>query len=717
MKMNLSGIVCFTLVVILCCIGKTISIDRLHISQSITYNSTITSPKEQFHLGFFSLANSKKFYLGVWFNLTPTRYVWIANRENPLNDTSGVLRIREDGNLVLQDNAERIFWSTNITNSSSQNFVAHLLDSGNFILSDGKEEARVLWQSFDHPSHAMIPGMKFGWDLTTGLNRYLTSWKNLDDPSPGEYTYRLDLHGVPQIFVMKGDLKHYRSGPWNGIDFGGIVFSTSLPFGTQIKIDDSEVYYEHYLLGNSSLMLVSIDHTGVLQIILREKNKNDWRVMLEIPQDFCGDYAYCGPNAICTINDARVCSCIPGYMPTNPWEWNVRIWSGGCVLESPANCSERVHFKEYDGLKMPDLLQFKLNATMTQEECKAECLRNCSCTAYADANSKGGGSGCLLWFGDLIDIRRLTLSASQKLHIRVSAEDIVTKSDSRKKIKIVIAVIVPTSILLICLASIILWKRKSQGKGMLGQEREKENFELPYFDIDIVTRATQNYSNMNKIGEGGFGPVYKGKLESGQEIAIKRLAETSNQGLDEFKNEVMLIAKLQHRNLVRLLGCCIHGDERMLVYEYMPNGSLDSYIFGGSLVNNHLLAWRRRFAIITGICRGLLYLHRDSRLRVIHRDLKASNVLLDSEMNPKISDFGMARTIGEDQLRMKTKRVVGTYGYMAPEYAIDGVYSTKSDVFSLGVLVLEILSGKRNNQFHHPDHDFNLLGHAWRKSL
>ncbi|GAA0164063.1 transmembrane signal receptor [Lithospermum erythrorhizon] len=192
-------------------------------------------------------------------------------------------------------------------------------------------------------------------------------------------------------------------------------------------------------------------------------------------------------------------------------------------------CPDRVHFKEYDALKMPDLLQFKLNTTTTREECKAECLRNCSCTAYADAYTKGGGSGCLLWFGELIDIRRLALSESQKLHIRVSAEDIVTKSDTKsdsmKKIKIVIvAVIVPTSILLICLASIIILKRKSQGKGKLnctlGQEREKENFELPHFEIDIVTRATQNYSNMNKIGKGGFGPVYQVQL-FGHTISMK----------------------------------------------------------------------------------------------------------------------------------------------------------------------------------------------------
>ncbi|CAL9116197.1 unnamed protein product [Musa acuminata var. zebrina] len=231
------------------------------------------------------------------------------------------------------------------------------------------------------------------------------------------------------------------------------------------------------------------------------------------------------------------------------------------------------------------------------------------------------------------------------------------------------------------------------------------------YDLNTILAATGIFSNENKLGEGGYGPVYKGKLHDGQEIAVKRLSKKSGQGSREFKNEVELISKLEHRNLVRLLGCCVHGDEKLLIYEFMPNKSLDAFLFDAS--KSRLLDWTKRFNIIEGIARGLLYLHRDCRLKIMHRDLKASNVLLDQNFNPKISDFGMARILHDDQILARTDRVVGTIGYMSPEYAMEGQISEKSDVFSFGVLLLEVVSGKRNNYFLDEDLALNLLGYAW----
>ncbi|XP_039154773.1 G-type lectin S-receptor-like serine/threonine-protein kinase At4g03230 isoform X2 [Eucalyptus grandis] len=191
------------------------------------------------------------------------------------------------------------------------------------------------------------------------------------------------------------------------------------------------------------------------------------------------------------------------------------------------------------------------------------------------------------------------------------------------------------------------------------EEEDKKGIEVPFFDLEIILQATNHFSDENKLGRGGFGPVYKATFPRGQEIAVKRLLSGSGQGLEEFKNEVVLIAKLQHRNLVKLVGYCVEGDEKMLLYEYMPNKSLDSFIFDRTRCS--LLTWEIRFEIILGIARGMLYLHQDSRLRIIHRDLKTSNVLLDEEMTPKISDFGLARIFEAKQTEACTKRVIGTY--------------------------------------------------------
>ncbi|KAL0012445.1 hypothetical protein SO802_007553 [Lithocarpus litseifolius] len=241
---------------------------------------------------------------------------------------------------------------------------------------------------------------------------------------------------------------------------------------------------------------------------------------------------------------------------------------------------------------------------------------------------------------------------------------------------------------------------------------ESKSQEFPYFNLASLQAATNNFGDSNKLGQGGFGPVYKGLLSDGKEVAIKRLSCYSEQGSEEFTNEVLLIMKLQHKNLVRLLGFCIDGEEKLLVYEFMPNSSLDVFLFDPR--NRAQLNCSRRLNIITGIARGILYLHEDSRLRIIHRDLKASNVLLDYEMNPKISDFGMARIFAGNEGATNTSTIVGTYGYMAPEYAMGGIYSIKSDVFSFGVLLLEIISGKRNAGFHQSKRASSLLAYAWK---
>nr|CAD1832648.1 unnamed protein product [Ananas comosus var. bracteatus] len=674
-------------------------------------------------------------------NIGVQTIVWVANREDPIADRTGLLKIGGgDGNLILSNQSSYVFWSTNTSSAGggAAKPVAQLLDTGNFVLkADAGDSDGFLWQSFDYPTDTLLPGMKLGWDFRRGLDRALTTWKSPDDPSAGDYTFKVDPHGSPQVLIWDRSAIEYRNGPWNGVQFSGEPeMQPNSVFAFHFINDDDEMYYMYQVTDNSVVSRFVMNQSMIQRYVWFD-SRVEWSLYWSMPRDQCDYYGQCGHFGVCNSNDSPICECLQGFEPKDLSAWNMRDGSGGCVRRTDLDCRSD-GFLRMSKVKLPDTANSTVNATMSLEECRESCLKNCSCTAYSSSNISEGDSGCIIWADELMDIRQY-VDGGQDLYVRLAASDLQLGGEDEsknKQVMVIIVISIASGLLLLGSGGFCIWNRmrkRSRGnirsglrlvsfdsvtalgptQGHFSEEnsREKE-LQLPVYDISTIVAATENFSASNKIGEGGFGTVYKGELEEGHTVAVKRLSKYSLQGLDEFKNEVMLIAKLQHVNLVRLLGCCIHGEERMLIYEYMRNKSLNTIIFDKT--RSPQLTWPKRFNIIIGIARGLLYLHQDSRFRIIHRDLKASNILLDEELNPKISDFGLARIFGGDQTDAYTKKVVGTYGYMSPEYAMDGIFSVKSDVFSFGVLVLEIVSGKKNRGIYSTEPQLNLLGHAWR---
>ncbi|KAG1347247.1 receptor-like serine/threonine-protein kinase SD1-8 [Cocos nucifera] len=564
-------------------------------TKSIIDGQTLTSFGGTFELGFFSLGDSKNRYLGIHYNGTSDKTVaWVANRISPLNDSTGVLNLTGDGNLVLLNGTGHIFWSTETSNAI--NPVVQLLDSGNLVLIEGTSK-NLLWQSFDHPSNTLLPGMKLERDLRTNIDRQLTSWKSSSDPSLGEYSYKMHINAVPELFLWRGSAQIlYRTGPWTGRGFNGIPETkTNNMFGFNLTSIEYEATYTLEVLDNSVQSRVLLNETGVVQRLVRSKSSLAWDLYWWFPNDPCDEYANCGANGVCNTSYSPSCDCLRGFNPKSPQNWKMRINSDGCVRRTALNCSSD-GFSELQQVKLPDTSNATVHSSKNLEECGDRCLKNCSCSAYAIIE----GSGCVTWTGDLVDIRLFT-EGGENLYVRLA------------------------------------------------------------------------FSELGPIIRDGYG-----KKKPVMVITISSLA-----GFLLFACFIQLLRK-KNRNKKQ--------DRKRSAF----------------------LNWQKRLDIILGIARGLLYLHQDSRLKIIHRDLKASNILLDEDLNPKISDFGTARIFKVDQIEENTKRVVGTFGYMSPEYAMDGIFSVKSDVFSFGVLVLEILSGKKNRMIKQAEAHVNLLGHAWR---
>ncbi|KAM3749527.1 hypothetical protein ACB098_05G192300 [Castanea mollissima] len=686
------------------------SVDTLTPDQSIKDGQSLISNKNNFALGFFSPGNSSYRYLGIWFvKVAKQTIVWVANRNDPIIDSSGVLSINPYGNLALHDSSKRLLWSTNVSLQGTTSSVAQLQDSGNLVLVQGNNN-KLIWQSFDHPTDTLLPGMRFGLNRITGLDRFLTSWKSPDDPGTGDCSFKMNPTGSPQVVLYKGWTLYWRSAPWPWATSSSSA-TVSSGFNYDSINNEDEVSYAYSIDDPSIISRLVVGNSGLLQKLIWNDGDLQWKEFWSAPKYRCDNYRHCGAYGKCgpesTSFNRFECTCLPGYEPKSPKNWYHRDGSEGCVRKQLglSMCGNGEGFVKVELLKGPDSFNAVwMDKSMSSSECEQACLRNCSCTAFVSINIDGKGTSCLAWYGELNDISESSYERWE-LNVRVDATELATytrKSNGflgHKRQRAITVISLMVTLFLVCLIGYICLmkkkkKRKTKVKRKLhnqslyftgaidyleGNELEENSRhpDLLIFDLSCIVAATDNFSPINKLGEGGFGSVFKGQLSNGQQVAVKRLSNISGQGIEEFKNEVTLIAKLQHRNLVKLFGCCIQGEEKMLIYEYMPNKSLDFFIFDHT--RSSLLNWEKRFEIIIGIARGI----------------------------------SIARIFNGDQIQDTTTRVVGTYGYMSPEYAIFGKFSTKSDVFSFGVILLEIISGKKNNSSYQRHDSLTLIGHVW----
>ncbi|CDP04298.1 unnamed protein product [Coffea canephora] len=709
-----------------------IAMDTITIDHPIKDPETIVSSGQSFTLGFFTPVNSNNRYVGITINIPAQSVVWVANRDNPIKDSAGSLAISGDGDLVVLNGQKEVLWSSNVSNSVA-NSSAQLLDTGNLVLRDNSN-GRVLWESFQTPTDTIVRTMNIGVISKNNMIR-LTSWRSPSDPSAGNFSFGVDPLRLPEFFIWNHSKPYWRSGPWNGNVFIGIpeMGTSYLRRFDLITDQNGSQYFTHSFTSNLALYDYVLNSSGVLMEKVSYYGDGHSDVSWTSLESQCDVYGKCGPFGSCNPQHSPICTCLQGFEPKNKEEWDEGNYTSGCSRKALLQCDRNISagqdgkpdvFLKLNNIKVPDFSHLMLFLRATEEECGIQCLNNCSCIAYAYT----AGIGCMHWNSSLIDIQQFSFNGAD-LHVKVA----YSKPGFSNRIKAVIASTVILGSLFLAISAYFLRKRLTRHRGnkqnvnltlseawevsrmetgVSDNSEQSKLEELPLYSYETLANATENFHAKNKLGTGGFGPVFKGELFNGQQVAVKRLSNSSNQGIKEFMNEVVLISKLQHRNLVRLLGCCVQREEKMLVYEYMPNKSLDSYVIDSKKRN--LLDWNRRKFIIEGIGRGLLYLHRDSRLKIIHRDLKLSNILLDEELNPKISDFGLARIFGGKEDQANTNRVVGTYGYMAPEYAMGGQFSEKSDVYSFGVLLLEIVSGKKNTSFHYEENKLSLIGYAWK---
>ncbi|KAJ0243240.1 PAN/Apple domain-containing protein [Hirschfeldia incana] len=581
---------------------------------------TLVSSRGTFEAGFFRFPGKESWFIGIWYkNLGERTYVWVGNRKEPLHSSNGTLEIDDDDQLVIRDrysNAAVVVSTTRSerreSNSSSTTAVAQLLENGNLVLKDPNNDnpEDFFWESFSEPTDTILPEMKLQWNSNY---EYLTSWRAVDDPQPGNYDFRFESLEFPVLAIWhnKAYLTLYRSGPWNGNKFIGAT-----PLFRLERKHRRVSYLSITSSGNRSYTRVQLDYEGLLREYTWNQRSKKWDQQWNSSLEQCDLYHLCPRNAYCRVfSSSFVCECIPGFA----YSTGLNVTTRECVRKKNGTCNGD-HFSLVRKMNLPQSYDAKSNPSITKpEQCGKVCLGDCTCTAYSISISlETGNQSCITWSGDLVDLRSYS-NEGLDLYVR-------TTGKKKSKTGLIVEIMMPG---------------------------ERENaIEDPLsapMDFAMILKATDNFSQ--EIGHGGFGYVYKGVLASGEEIAVKKLSKISEQGLDEFRTE--------------------------------------------------------------GVAQGLAYIEEGGYDLILHRDLKPDNILLDRDMTPKISDFGLARMCARTEKEVFTQHTAGTKGYISPESLLDGIFSSASDVYSFGVIVLEIVNGKRNRSFS--SSIGYLLGYAWNK--
>ena len=668
--------------------------DTISANQSLSGDHTIISNGGNFELGFFTPGNSSRsnYYIGMWYKKVSLRtIVWVANRETPITDrSSSVLRI-SDGNLVLFNESQIPIWSTNLSSTSSGPLEAVLQDDGNFVLRDGSaNSSKLLWQSFDNPTHTWLPGGKIAYNNKTKQNMHLISWKNSEDPAPGLFALELQQNSSSYIIRWNKSEQYWSSGPWDGKIFSWVPeMRANYIYNFSYVSNENESYFTYSLYNPSIISRFVMDISGQIQQLSWLESTKQWNLFWSQPRTQCEVYAFCGPFGICNQQSLPFCSCLKGFQATSRNSWNLSDFSAGCARKTSLQCGndslangKRDKFWEMPNMELPDHPQTV--AVGSSSECESTCLNNCSCTAYAY------GGHCSIWIGDLLNLQQLPSAETNgvTLYLKLAASELPS---SRNNKAIIIGVVLGSVVgiaILVGLIAFVIFRRR---RGAIGTAKAVEG-SLVAFGYRDLQNVTKNFSE--KLGGGGFGSVFKGILPDSTVIAVKKL-ESISQGEKQFRTEVSTIGTIQHVNLVRLRGFCSEGTKKLLVYDYMPNGSLDSHLFHEK--NSGVLDWKTRYQIALGTARGLVYLHEKCRDCIIHCDIKPENILLDAELCPKVADFGLAKLVGREFSRVLTT-MRGTRGYLAPEWISGVAITAKADVYSYGMMLFEFVSGRRNSE-------------------